>query len=85
MNNFGMLRYEVMDAMTTSNLEDILYFEEKSEETSGKDWDKMNRTACGVIRFYLTKDNKHYVMYETFARKIWEILERKYLTKNIET
>jgi len=25
------------------------------------------------------------VLYETFARKIWEILEKKYLTKNIET
>jgi len=32
-----MWRCEVMDALTTSNLEDVLLLEEKSEETSVKD------------------------------------------------
>ena len=50
MNNFDMWRYEVMDALTTSNLKNALLLEKKSEETSEKDCDKMNRTACGVIR-----------------------------------
>ena len=41
-NNFDMWRCEVMDALTASNLEDALRLEEKSKETSEKDWDKMN-------------------------------------------
>ena len=36
-NNFGMWRCEVIDALTTSNLEDALRLEEKPEETSKKD------------------------------------------------
>jgi len=35
-NNFEIWRCEVMDALTTSNLEDTLHLEEKSEETSDK-------------------------------------------------
>ena len=44
-NNFGMWRCKVMNALTASNLKDSLRLEEKSEEASQKDWDKMNRTA----------------------------------------
>jgi len=33
-NNFGMWRYEVMDALTTSNLEDTLRLEKKPKATS---------------------------------------------------
>ena len=54
MNNFGMWRCEVMDALMTSILEDTLRLKEKSEETSENDWDKMNRTTCGLIRSSLT-------------------------------
>jgi len=36
-NNFRMWRYEVMDALTASNLEDSLHLKEKPEETSEKD------------------------------------------------
>ena len=45
----------------------------------------MSRTACGVIRSCLTQNIKHYVLYETSARKIWEIIKKKYLTKSIES
>ena len=45
----------------------------------------MNQTACDVIKSSLTQDIKYHVLYETFARKIWEILKRKYLMKSIET
>ena len=48
-----------------------------SGRKSEKDWDKMDRTACGVIRSCLTQDIKYHVLYETSARKIWEILEKK--------
>ena len=36
-NNFGMWRYEVMDAPPASNLEDSLHLEVKPGETSEKD------------------------------------------------
>ena len=68
-NNFEMWRCEVMDALTTSNLENFLRLEENPEETSEKDWNKMNQTACGVIRSYLTQDTKYHVLYETSARR----------------
>jgi len=74
-----------MYALTTSNLEDTLQLEKKRETTSEEDWDKMNRTACGLIRSYLTQDIKYLVLYKTSARQLWEILEKKYLTKSIES
>ena len=49
-NKFAMWGCEVMDALTVSNLEDTLQLKEKPNETSEKDWDKMNRTTCGLIR-----------------------------------
>jgi len=85
MNNFGMWMYEVMDALTVSNLEDTLYLEEKSEESSEKDWDKMNRTMCRLVRSCLTQNIKYHMLYETSARKMWDILEKKYLIKRIES
>ena len=51
MNNFGMWRCEVMDALTASNLEDTLRLEKKRASTMEEDWDKMNRSACGLIKF----------------------------------
>ena len=44
----------------------------------------MNRTTCGVIRSCLSQDLKCDVMNETSAKKIWETLESKYLTKSVE-
>jgi len=80
-----MWRCEVMNALTASNFEDIIRLKEKSEETSEKDWDKMNRTMCGLIRSYLTQDIKYHMLYETSSMKMWEILEKKYLTKSIKS
>ena len=37
MNNFGMWRCEVMNVLTSSNLEDTLRLKEKPKETSEKD------------------------------------------------
>ena len=69
-NNFGMWRCEVMDALTTSNLEDTLRLEKKRKITSEEDWDKMNRTSYGLIRSCLTQDIKYYVLYEISARQL---------------
>ena len=44
----------------------------------------MNRTACSVIRSCLTQDIEYHVTTETSTKKIYEILEGKYLTKSIE-
>ena len=74
-----------MDALTVSNLEDTLRLEKKRASTTEEDWDKMNRSACGLIRFYLTQDIKYQVLHETSARQLWEILEKKYLTKSIKS
>ena len=59
-----------MDALTTSNLEDALCLEKELEVTSEKDWDKMNRTVCGIISSCLTQDIKYHVMTETSTKKI---------------
>ena len=84
-NNFDMWRCEVIDALTASNLEDTLRLEKKRASTTEEDWDKMNRTACGLIRSCLTQDIKYHVLHETSARQLWEILEKKYLTKSIKS
>ena len=82
--NFGMWRCEVLDALNAQNLEDTLELDAKPTDLDDKTWNKMNRTACGVIRSYLTEDLKYDVMNETSARKIWEVLAEKYLTKSVE-
>ena len=74
-----------MDALTALNLKDTLRLEKKRDSTSKEYWDKMNRTACGLIRSCLTQDIKYHVLHETSARQLWEILEKKYLTKSIES
>ena len=58
--------------------------EKKRDSTTEENWDKMNRTACSLIRSYLTQGIKYHVLHETSARQLWEILE-KYLTKSIES
>ena len=44
----------------------------------------MNRTTCGLTGL-LTQDIKYNVLHDTSARQLWEILEKKYLTKSIES
>ena len=60
--NFDMWRCEVIDALTTSNLEDTQRLEKKRDSTTEENWDKINRMACGLIRFCLTQDNKYHVL-----------------------
>jgi len=62
MNNFRMWRCEVMDALTTSNFEDTLRLKEKPKETSEKNWDKMNKMTCGLIRSCLIQNIKYHVL-----------------------
>jgi len=70
--------------LNMQNLEDKLFLQEKQAKSSEKDWDKMKRMTCSVIRSCLTQDLKYRVMNETSTKKIWEIFKSKYLTKSIE-
>jgi len=49
-----------------------------------KSLEKMNRSACGMIRSCLSQDLKYDVMIESSAKKIRETLAGKYLTKSVE-
>jgi hypothetical protein len=49
-NNFGMWQCEVMDVLVQQELDIAL--EDKLEEMSTKDWEKINRQACGTIRLF---------------------------------
>jgi len=40
---------------------------------------------CGLIRSCLTQDIKYHVLHEISARQLWEISEKKYLMKSIES
>ena len=53
-NNFRKWRYEVMHALMTSNFEESLCLEEKTEETPENDRDKMNQMVYNIIRSCLT-------------------------------
>jgi len=57
---------------------------EKTRDSSEEDYDKMNRTSCGLIRSCLTHDINH-LLHKASARQLWEIPEKKYLTKSIES
>ena len=71
-----------MDAVTSSKLKSTLRLEKKRETTTEKDWDKMNRMACSC-----GMDTKYQVscVTKTSVRQLWEILEKKYLTKSVES
>lgn len=45
----------------------------------------MNRFSCGIIWFCLTQDIKYLVMNEVSAKKLWDTLGNKYLTKTTES
>ena len=52
-----------MDTLTTSNLEGTLRLEKKRDSTTEENWDKMNRTVCGLTRSCLIQDIKYHEIY----------------------
>ena len=48
-----------------------------------KEWIKINKQVCGIIRLCLAKDHKYFVIRETSTKKLWETLEEKYMKKSI--
>ena len=71
-----------MDVLIQHELDIAL--EDKPEEMLDKDWDKINRQACGSIRLCLAKDQKYFVMREIKAKELWKMLADKYMTKSVE-
>ena len=53
-NNFDRWRCKMMNVLTVLNLKDSLRFEKKPAKISEKNWDKMNRTVCDIIKSCLT-------------------------------
>ena len=81
-NNFYMWQCEVTNVLVQQELDITL--EDKPEGMSDKDWEKINRQACGTIRLCLAKDQKYFFMRETKAKELWKMLEDKYKTKSVE-
>ncbi|KAJ9558432.1 hypothetical protein OSB04_013046 [Centaurea solstitialis] len=81
-NNFGMGQCEVKDVLAQQELD--LALEEKPEEMSAADWNRINKMACSTIRLCLAKQQKFNVMRETLAKELWQKLEDKYMTKSAE-
>ena len=71
-----------MDVLIQHELDIAL--EDKPEEMWDKDWNKINRQACGTIRLCLAKDQKYFVMREIKAKELWKMLADKYMTKSVE-
>ena len=81
-NNFNMWQCEVMDVLIQQELDIAL--EDKPKETSDKDWNKINRQACGTIHLCLANDQKYFLTREKKAKELWKMLEDKYMTKSVE-
>ena len=74
-----------MNPSTASNLKETSRLEKKRDSTFEEDWDKMIKRRVILIKSCLTQDIKCHVLHETSARQLWEILEKEYLTKSIES
>ncbi|KAK0598095.1 hypothetical protein LWI29_031605 [Acer saccharum] len=73
---------EVLDVLCQQELDIAL--EDKPSEMDDKEWETLNRQACGTIRLNLAKDQKYTIMKEKFVKKLWKTLEDKYMTKSLE-
>ena len=81
-NNFGMWQCEVLDVLCQQDLE--LALEETPDKMDDNEWIKINRQTCGTIRLCLAKDHKYSIIRETSVKKVWEMLEEKYMKKSLE-
>ena len=71
-----------MDALIQKELDIAL--KDKTTEMLEKDWERINRQVCGTIRLCVTKDQKHFFMRDTRAKKLWRKLEDTYMTMGVE-
>lgn len=74
-NNFGMWQCEVKDVLAQQDLDVAL--EEKPEDMSDVDWNRVNKMVCSTICLCLAKQQKFNVMRETSAKELWQKLEDK--------
>ena len=81
-NNFGMWQCKVLDVLIQQDLDITL--EAKLDDMSEKNWAKLNCQACGTIKLCLAKDQKNFVMKKTSTKELWDKVENKYMSKNVE-
>nr|XP_016451214.1 PREDICTED: uncharacterized protein LOC107775923 [Nicotiana tabacum] len=79
--HFGMWQAEVLDVFFQQGL-DIAIEKNKPDNIGEGDWKIINRVACGTIRSYLAREQEYPYTKETFASKLWNALEDKFLKKN---
>ena len=79
--HFGMCQSEVLDALFQQGL-DTAIEEEKPDDVQEKDWNMINRLACGTIRSCLSREQKYTFSKETSASKLWKTLKEKFLKKS---
>ncbi|KAE8661751.1 hypothetical protein F3Y22_tig00113724pilonHSYRG00184 [Hibiscus syriacus] len=79
--HFGMWQSEVLDALFQQGL-DIAIEGEKPDDVEEKEWNRINRMACGTIRSCLSREQKYAFSKETSASKLWKALEEKFLKKS---
>ena len=82
-NNFDIWQYEVLDILYQQELKATLE-NEKPKKLKDKEWTKINRQACGIIRSCITKEQKYPYMRETSASKLWKELENKFMKNSCE-
>ncbi|PHU12158.1 Acetate/butyrate--CoA ligase AAE7, peroxisomal [Capsicum chinense] len=61
---------------------DIVIEEKKPEEVEDRDWNIINRLACGIILSCLSREKKYAFKNKTSPRKLWKVLEDKFLKKS---
>ncbi|KAL7227602.1 hypothetical protein ACSBR1_022465 [Camellia fascicularis] len=81
-SNFDMWRCEVKDMLVQMNLHFTL--RDKPDDLDGIEWEKVNLLACSSIRLSLAKEEKYAFTDYDIAKKLWKLLEDKFMTKSIE-
>ncbi|KAL0402530.1 UNVERIFIED_CONTAM: hypothetical protein Slati_4282900 [Sesamum latifolium] len=81
--HFGMWQSEVLDTLFQQGL-DFSIEKNKPDDMEEKDWNAINRLACGTIRSCLSREQRYSLAKETSAYKLWTALEEKFLKKNCQ-
>jgi cell division cycle protein 20 (cofactor of APC complex) len=72
-----MWQCEVLDVLYQNELDVTLH--ERPDDISDKDWQKLNRQACGAIRLFLARDQS-----DEGLRRQKDVLEDAYMKKSAE-
>ena len=82
-NNFSLWQFEVLDGLCQQD-QGVALEKMKSVKMDDKEWERINRQACGTICSCLCREQKYPFMRETSESKLWKALENKYMKKSNE-